>query len=184
MFLHFKGFLSLFAKAKEANYKTFHQKVSQISNIQTFLSSNVSTTPLQQCLPFSWTTLRGKHCRYPIAAMGVVDTFGLSEFEWIYFRQILGTWIHCGSLPKVKCVPIGGHSSLNFPSALPNVCTQLLPVVKKGFSFWLGVELVKKWVVKSRPTTITGIECMRMVSAFALACRGLQSIIITSYERT
>jgi hypothetical protein len=31
---------------------------------------NVSTTPLRywvfwQCLPFSWTTLRGKHCRQP-----------------------------------------------------------------------------------------------------------------------
>ena len=26
--------------------------------------------------PFSWTTLRGKHCRHPIAIMGVVDTFG------------------------------------------------------------------------------------------------------------
>ena len=42
---------------------------------------NVSTTPLRQsgfgqCLPFSWTTLRGKHCWRPIAAvMGVVDTF-------------------------------------------------------------------------------------------------------------
>ena len=42
---------------------------------------NISTTPLWQwgfwqCLPFSWTTLRGKHCRHPIAVMGVVDTFG------------------------------------------------------------------------------------------------------------
>ena len=42
---------------------------------------NVSTTPLQQwgfrqCLPLSWTTLRSKHCRHPIAVMGVVDTFG------------------------------------------------------------------------------------------------------------
>ena len=42
---------------------------------------NVSTTPLRQwgfrqCLPFSWTTLRGKQCRHPIAVMGVVDTFG------------------------------------------------------------------------------------------------------------
>ena len=40
---------------------------------------NVSTTPLvqwgfRQCLPFSWTTLRGKHCHHPV--MGVVDTFG------------------------------------------------------------------------------------------------------------
>ena len=44
------------------------------------LCRNVSTTPLrqwgfQQCLPFSWTTLRGKHCRHPIAVMGVVDMF-------------------------------------------------------------------------------------------------------------
>ena len=42
---------------------------------------NVSTNPLrqwgfQQCLSFSWTTLRGKHCHHPIAVMGVVDTFG------------------------------------------------------------------------------------------------------------
>jgi hypothetical protein len=41
---------------------------------------NIFTTPLWQwgfwqCLPFSRTTLRGKHCRHPIAVMGVVDTF-------------------------------------------------------------------------------------------------------------
>jgi len=41
---------------------------------------NVSTTPLRQwvfwqCLLCSWTTLRGKDCRHPIAVMGVVDTF-------------------------------------------------------------------------------------------------------------
>ena len=29
------------------------------------------------CFPFSWTTLGGKHCRHPIAIMGVVDMFGL-----------------------------------------------------------------------------------------------------------
>ena len=29
----------------------------------------------QQCLPISWTTLRGKHCRHPIAVMGVVGKF-------------------------------------------------------------------------------------------------------------
>jgi hypothetical protein len=45
-----------------------------------FHSRNVSTTPLRQWgfrqwLPFSWTTLRGKHCWHPIAVMGVVDTF-------------------------------------------------------------------------------------------------------------
>ena len=45
-----------------------------------FHCSNVPTTPLRQwgfrqCLPFSLTTLRGKHCRHPIAVMGVVGTF-------------------------------------------------------------------------------------------------------------
>ena len=55
------------------------------------LRPNLSTTPLrqwgfQQCLPFSWTTLRGKHCRHPIVVMGVLDTLGLSlenPFEFI-----------------------------------------------------------------------------------------------------
>ena len=36
---------------------------------------NISTTPLRQCLPFSWTTLRGKHCGHPIVVMAVVNTF-------------------------------------------------------------------------------------------------------------
>ena len=54
---------------------------------------NISTTLLWQwgfwqCLPFSRTTLRGKHCRHPIAVMGVVDTF----------RKIL-----VGFCQKVKC---------------------------------------------------------------------------------
>ena len=47
---------------------------------QTRPSPKVSTTSLRQwgfrqCLPFSRTTLRGKHCRHPIAVMGVVDTY-------------------------------------------------------------------------------------------------------------
>ena len=46
------------------------------------LGPNVSTTPLQQwgfwqCLPFSWTTLKRKHCKYPIAVMGDENTFRL-----------------------------------------------------------------------------------------------------------
>ena len=54
-----------------------------LPNVGTFFSiywqpcPNVSTTLLRQwgfrqCLPFSWTTLRGKQCRHPIAVMGVV----------------------------------------------------------------------------------------------------------------
>jgi hypothetical protein len=49
---------------------------------------NISTTPLRQwvfwqCLPFSWKTLRGKHCRDHIAIMGVVDTFGYLHELWL-----------------------------------------------------------------------------------------------------
>ena len=48
------------------------------------LGPNIYTTPLwqwgfRQCLPFSWTTLRGKNYRQPIAVMGVVDTFRPEE---------------------------------------------------------------------------------------------------------
>ena len=33
---------------------------------------------LDKGLPFSWTTLRDKHCRHPMAVMGDVDMFGQS----------------------------------------------------------------------------------------------------------
>ena len=55
--------------------------------VETSQCPNVSTTPLRQwgfwqCLPFSCSTLRGKHCRHPIAVMGVVDKLGfLSSFS-------------------------------------------------------------------------------------------------------
>ena len=53
-------------------------------------SPNVSTTPLrqwvfQQCLPFSWTTLKGNHCLHPIAVMGVVDTFEQNFLNYIIY---------------------------------------------------------------------------------------------------
>ena len=46
---------------------------------------NIFTTPLRQwgfrqCLPFSWTTLKGKHCWHLITIIGVVDTFGRGLF--------------------------------------------------------------------------------------------------------
>ena len=59
-----------------------------------------------QCLPFSWTTLRGKHLRHPIAVIEVVDTFGHSywatsdKYPSNHFQQLseeglsmLVTWI-------------------------------------------------------------------------------------------
>ena len=58
-------------------YKIARKKVAFNTNY----GLNVSTTPLRQwgfrqCLPFSSTTLRGKHCQHPIAIMGVLDIFG------------------------------------------------------------------------------------------------------------
>jgi hypothetical protein len=41
----------------------------------------------RQCLLFSWTTLRGKHCRHPIAVMGVVDTFELNLTDEFNFQH-------------------------------------------------------------------------------------------------
>ena len=48
-----------------------------------FLIGMAQTTLQQwdfrQCLPFGWTTLRGKHYRQPIAVMGVLDMFRHGE---------------------------------------------------------------------------------------------------------
>jgi hypothetical protein len=65
----------------------FPSFITQIRPIMT-LKSNNARTYLQPhygngvfgnvYLAFSWTKLRGKHCRHPIAVMGVVDTFGQS----------------------------------------------------------------------------------------------------------
>ena len=57
---------------------------------------SVSTTPVRKwgfdyvyfsCLLFRWTTLRGKHCQHPIAAMGVVETFEHTPHK---------SWCHIG----------------------------------------------------------------------------------------
>ena len=59
-------------------------------------SPNIPTTPLRQwgfrqCSSFSWKKLRGKHCRHPITAMGVVDTFRQSRllFQREFWSQFL-----------------------------------------------------------------------------------------------
>ena len=36
---------------------------------------------------FSWSTLGGKHCRHPIAVMGVVDTFGPYMFDFHTYQE-------------------------------------------------------------------------------------------------
>ena len=77
---------------------------------------NISTTPLRQwgfrqCLPFSWTTLRGKHCRHPIVVIRVyIDRFGQwpkrhmhkehDSFNlWFIIKKVM--FFHC-SLDKSK----------------------------------------------------------------------------------
>jgi hypothetical protein len=52
--------------------------VEKTSNHQ---GPNIPATPFwqwgfRQCLPFSWTTLRGKYCQHPIAVKEVVDIAG------------------------------------------------------------------------------------------------------------
>ena len=53
-------------------YYCFWSHIQSLGELES-LSPNISTTLLRQCLPFSWTTLRGKHCQHPIAVMGVVE---------------------------------------------------------------------------------------------------------------
>ena len=75
---------------KPKNNKIFICLVGLGEKLPTLPSPKVSTTPLRllgfrqwgfwQCLLFSWTTLRDKHCRHPITVMGVVDTFRTNHF--------------------------------------------------------------------------------------------------------
>ena len=55
------------------NCKNYVQSIVKISEFSPLLLLSLG---FWQCLLFSWTTLRGKHCRHLIAVMGVVDTFG------------------------------------------------------------------------------------------------------------
>ena len=77
-------------------------------------SPNVSTTPLRQwgfrqCLPFSWTTLRGKRCWHPIAVMGVVDTFEQSHWATVSLNYSHSIKINIGPsnggtiIPSIHC---------------------------------------------------------------------------------
>ena len=61
--------------------KSLHSAQKGYKKSQCNLFQQGPTTPLRQwgfwqCLLFSWTSLRGKHCRHPIAVMEVVDMFG------------------------------------------------------------------------------------------------------------
>ena len=67
----------------QCNFYTFYYLITVIVWFEQTgfpVCPNVFTTRLWQwgflqCLPFSWATLRGKHCRHPNVIMGVVDMF-------------------------------------------------------------------------------------------------------------
>ena len=60
----------------------------------TYLQPHYGHWGFRQCLPFKRTTLRGKHCRHPIAVMGVVDTFRPSIIKTIHPDSENVAWPH------------------------------------------------------------------------------------------
>ena len=60
---------------------------------RTYLQQPLRQWVFWQCLPFSWTTLRGKHYGHPIAVMGVVYTFRQGLLHTLEKFQVLQTWI-------------------------------------------------------------------------------------------
>ena len=71
-----------------------------------------STTPLRQCLPFSLIQIqRGRHCRCPIAIMGVVDHLGPVLFSNAYnhkseTRNQFATLLENGYLLLLSCLEV------------------------------------------------------------------------------
>ena len=57
---------------------------------RTYLQPHNMAMGFWQCLPFSWTALRCKHCWNPIAIMGVVDTFG--PYLWVSLFYCIKIW--------------------------------------------------------------------------------------------
>ena len=65
-------------RERSAGVHRMWQNPSEIAFANVLISDNAQTylhTVFWQCLPFSWATLRGKHCRQSIVVMSVVDTF-------------------------------------------------------------------------------------------------------------
>ena len=126
------------------------------------LSSNISTTPLrqwdfQQCLPFSWTALRGKHCWYPIAVMGDVDTFGL-RVAWLlhnpYFEKKtpaamkleknLGTEELKSQIKQtfhLQCLT----SNSNFKRSFPEIGLKSSMGIAQAQNSWRKLQLLWNW---------------------------------------
>ena len=75
-------------------HSRLYQKLEQVADHdQTYLQPPLRQWVFWQLFPFSWTTLRGKDCRHPIAVMEVVDTFG-QYLIWIGQVDLVLTCIH------------------------------------------------------------------------------------------
>ena len=90
-------------------FRVAFRRISGYSVIRQFTQCpNVSTTPLRQwgfrqCLPFSWTTLRGKHCRQKYF---IIHTSGLDNLttQLLYNpMQFFKTFSQALKSPDVIC---------------------------------------------------------------------------------
>ena len=119
---------------------------------------NVSTTPLrqwgfQQCLPFSWTTLRGKHCWHPIAVMGVVDLFGPNiRFCFIkrphHMTLLKGLWPQQATATKYTQISSTAHLKFLEYVNIASFCACSKMHIKQmfwQFCFLLKRHRINKW---------------------------------------
>ena len=110
-------------------------------------SPNTPTTLLRQwgfhqCLPFSWTKLRCKDCQYPIAVMGVVDTFRpVQLLEFMKNFKQHPALVYCSAYTIFGTVTLWRFDAL--------------PATLESFKIWISdctQRKVQLWpVIKNRP---------------------------------
>ena len=104
----------------------------------------------RQCLPFSWTTLRGKHCWHPIAVMGVV-----CRYVWAYWLWP-ATSISRSDIPPLSTCCISKISSLHrlFGKRPQNTNPLQISFCFWANSFWWKLYLLGKGLLCSKKGTI------------------------------
>ena len=91
-------------------------------------------TAFWQCLPFSWTEIRGKHCRHPINVMGVVDTF-----EHGFISQKVKKLQEAESLPFCPTVAAFLLNSALYPHVSNTYILLIHTISKRKFQFQITV---------------------------------------------
>ena len=107
---------------------------------------NISSTPLRQwdfwqCLTFSWTTLRGKHCWHPIAVIGVVDTFG----QWYEKQHLTDRWGKPPHLFVQCCISLIGYCLVSRCYDYFFLFLSILPLLNINQKMNLCVWNIKIW---------------------------------------